>query len=129
MCDLVRDHPKIWRIFTRPFNFLRAKKIWNSMENTLNIDDINTTTLTKIPVFFYPKKQRIRAYVDSCLCFAVAASLKFNESCVRIRIARRLCGNPALLVLLLPYHIMILFAAICAETQTHITQRLSIYLF
>ena len=33
------------------------------------------------------------------------------------------------LVLLLPYHIIILFAAICAETQTHITQRRSIYLF
>ena len=128
MCDLVRDHPKIWLIFNRPLNFLRTKKTWNSMENTLNIDDINTTTLTKISLYF-TQKQRIRAYVDSCLCFAVAASLKFNESCVRIRIARRLCGNPALLVLLLPYHIMILFAAICAETQTHITQRLSIYLF
>ena len=64
------------------------------MENTLNIDNTNTTALTKISLFF-THKQRIRAYVDSCLCFAVAASLKFNESCVRIRIARRLCGNPA----------------------------------
>ena len=61
------------------------------MENTLNNDDPNI----KNPSIF-TQKQRIRAYVDSCLSFAVAASLKFNGSCVRIRIARRLCGNPAL---------------------------------